>query len=103
MLIFKISLIAKCFNIIFQAKHQGPWVTHQTPYGRCIYLNLETLDYSWEKPTFFPTPKYLNMEEIQVSLSSNKFNMLMIIILSYYVSIDYNNEYEKKLSTSKRV
>lgn len=48
-------------------KYKGAWVTHQTPYGRCVYLNLETLDYSWEKPTFFPIPKYLNMEEIQAS------------------------------------
>jgi len=74
-LVFKILL-----NIIFQAKYSGPWVTHQTPYGRCIYLNLETLDYSWEEPTFFPTPKYLNMEEIQASLKLVKFIMFMIII-----------------------
>lgn len=80
MLIFKILLITFFNIIIFQAKHRGPWVTHQTPYGRCIYLNLETLDYSWEKPTFFPTSKYLNMEEIQVSLSPNKSNIFIIII-----------------------
>lgn len=51
-----------------KAKNKGPWITHETPYGRCVYLNLETLDYSWETPTFFPAPKYINMEEIQASL-----------------------------------
>ncbi|XP_025412604.1 ras GTPase-activating-like protein IQGAP1 isoform X2 [Sipha flava] len=55
-----------------KAKYKGPWVVHQTPYGRCVYLNLETLDYSWEKPNFLPTPKYLNMEEIQTTIMNMK-------------------------------
>ncbi|XP_050432882.1 ras GTPase-activating-like protein IQGAP1 [Adelges cooleyi] len=53
-------------------KNRGPWITHESPYGRCVYLNLDTLDYSWEKPTFFSTPKYINMEEIQTIIMNMK-------------------------------
>lgn len=65
--------------IVFQAKYKGPWITHPTPYGRCVYLNLETLDYSWECPTYFSTPKYLNMEEIQASLNKTFLNKIIIL------------------------
>ncbi|XP_050539005.1 ras GTPase-activating-like protein IQGAP1 [Daktulosphaira vitifoliae] len=55
-----------------KSKHRGSWITHETPYGRSVYLNLDSFDYSWEKPEFIPIPKYINMEEIQTTIMNMK-------------------------------